>query len=233
MGDGRHRAGGLQGAGRLTRPAVFLRLAAACLVPAIALALAVHLHPSPQPGDVWLTKAVQRVDALDQNAGWVNEAGDWRAIPLVAAAALAAIGWRAGGGGPARGRVRAEALVAFALAAVLLVGSGRIKALVESPRPGPADGLRVEGTWGDFGFPSGHVYGDVVVYGAMAVLAAAWVHPRGVPLARALLVAVITLAGPVRVVVGAHWPSDTLGGYLFGGAALCLCLALARATTQR
>ncbi len=71
-----------------------------------------------------------------------------------------------------------------------------------------------------FGFPSGHVFGDVLVAGLLV-----WVcwHslPRRAGLAGLAVAAVVlALAGPSRVAVGAHWPSDILGGYLWGAAAL-------------
>jgi membrane-associated phospholipid phosphatase len=43
---------------------------------------------------------------------------------------------------------------------------------------------------------------------------------------------VIMLMGPARVYVGAHWPSDVLGGYLWGSLLLLLVLGL-RADTDR
>jgi undecaprenyl-diphosphatase len=36
-----------------------------------------------------------------------------------------------------------------------------------------------------------------------------------------LAVAVGVLMGPSRLVLGVHWPTDILGGWLLGGAVVC------------
>ena len=39
-----------------------------------------------------------------------------------------------------------------------------------------------------------------------------------------LFIAIIGLTGMQRVYVGVHWPSDSLGGFLFGGLLLALLI---------
>ncbi len=67
-----------------------------------------------------------------------------------------------------------------------------------------------------FSFPSGHSTNAVSVYGSLAVSAKnRWIT--------ALAVAVPILVGLSRVTVGAHYPTDVLGGWLLG-ALICLLI---------
>ncbi|MDP2726539.1 MAG: phosphatase PAP2 family protein [Dehalococcoidia bacterium] len=67
-------------------------------------------------------------------------------------------------------------------------------------------------------FPSGHAVFYTVFFGMLGYLA--WVHLTGYLRWAAVTVcaALILLVGPSRVFLGAHWPSDVVGGYLIGGA---------------
>lgn len=186
---------------------------------ALALTAAVAWHGSPLPGDSWLARHTQDIGQLDRNAGIINGAAD--AIWAVVAVAVLAVFFRKRLGIPARQLPsRREALAALAAAVVLRLGGVIVKRIVESPRPSASFGIDVQGHFGGYGFPSGHVYSDTLFYGLLALLAAAFL-PRQLALpARALCIAIIVLAAPARVAVGAHWPSDTLGGYLWGAAAM-------------
>jgi len=75
------------------------------------------------------------------------------------------------------------------------------------------------------GFPSGHALYAGAVLGMLAWLGRA----HGRPEVTAVCLAVIVLMGLTRVISGAHLPSEVLGGYLLGGAWLCLVLAVTRA----
>ncbi|HEX2350928.1 MAG TPA: diacylglycerol kinase family protein [Ktedonobacterales bacterium] len=67
-------------------------------------------------------------------------------------------------------------------------------------------------------FPSGHTMNYISVFGFLGAASMANVKPSPT---RTLLVsacaAMAALIGPARVYLGAHWPSDTAAGYLYGG----------------
>ena len=113
---------------------------------------------------------------------------------------------------------------------LLLVASGvlplllnlELKEWVARPRPDTALAL-VEQT--EYGFPSSHTVVAVAFYGALIYLLGQWdAFPERPALRRAIqgaLALLILAVGASRVYLGAHWPSDVIGGFLFGG----LCLA--------
>jgi membrane-associated phospholipid phosphatase len=209
-----------------------LKLGAIIGIVALGLTLWVGYEQAPIAGDVSLTKRIQDISQLQRNEGFINALNVWLWAFLGGAVLLALFRHRIGGRRPRHAQQR-EALAAFAAGVVLLYGSQVLKELVQSPRPVAEFGVRVDHLRGSYGFPSGHVYGDVLIYGLLAVMAPAYVAPRLVPVVRVLCLAVILLAGPARIVIGAHWPSDTVGGYLWGSAALCLAVWFGRWVSQR
>lgn len=83
-----------------------------------------------------------------------------------------------------------------------------VKALVSRPRPGPPD--RVTDT-GSTAFPSGHAMTSAIGWTAASALPPAARTP-----ARIGSIAVGLLSGLGRVALGAHWPTDLIGGALMG-----------------
>jgi membrane-associated phospholipid phosphatase len=168
------------------------------------------------PADLWLTHRLQ-----DADAHAFSEALDW-ASRLAEMPQVAAIGVAAILGLVLLSRQPQAALLLVALVAPLL-NSG-VKALVDRPRPA-AHLAEVSEEASGLSFPSGHVTAAVIVYGFIFYLVSLLI-PAGLVrfLAQASCLVVIVLTALQRVHVGVHWPSDVLGGVLFGGLLLALLI---------
>jgi undecaprenyl-diphosphatase len=153
--------------------------------------------------DVPVREAVRDVDA-----GWfaslMRGASQLGSRWLIAALTvlMVAIAWR---------RCRQLAVVLIVAFPAALALELLLKAVVDRPRPALAGGFGSS-------FPSGHV----LAAGAFWGLVPPWVYlvarRRWAWAASAGWVGLVLIAvGLSRVYVGAHWPSDVLGGYL-GGA---------------
>jgi len=132
---------------------------------------------------------------------------------------------------------RTEAALLIVLATALRSTNSLLKALFDSPRPTP-DLIHVTEQAPGPGFPSGHAMGALLLLGALASLLWTRAAPSGSPrgpwprdavrllrrMATVVCVALILLTGYGRIHTGAHWPSDVLGGYLWGTALLALAI---------
>lgn len=188
---------------------VWVWIAAAAVMVAMSLLASVY---DRFPGDETGADALQDVDlaALDVYFDVVNVFGDtlvYFAITIAVAGGLVVL--RAGG----------EAVL-VALMLIPRAFNGFLKEWVERPRPSD-DLIDVMVTPGGFSFPSGHTVSSAVLLGAIFLIAPRVVPQRwlryGIQLVCLLIVAG---AGPARVHLGAHWPSDVLGGYLLAFLAL-------------
>ncbi len=106
-----------------------------------------------------------------------------------------------------------------------------LKALLGRPRP---DYAIIEPIPHGMGFPSGHatfaiLMGGMVIYLAWRYTASTRVR-WGMAAGLALLILGVGLS---RVYLGVHWPSDVLGGYLFGGTVLLVAVWLRDWVTVR
>lgn len=99
-------------------------------------------------------------------------------------------------------------------------------AVVTRARPHVDELLRSSLNPEERSFPSGHVMGAVMLYGLVIVAAGELRHPVLRWPVRATCLAIIVIAGFQRLWVGAHWPSDVVGGYALGGVLLACLLIL-------
>jgi undecaprenyl-diphosphatase len=77
-----------------------------------------------------------------------------------------------------------------------------------------------------FGFPGGHSFGAMVLFPVLAAALGLLLRPGwGRWFAQGALVLLAFRIGWSRVRLGAHWPSDVLGGWLWGGAIALALLA--------
>ncbi len=109
----------------------------------------------------------------------------------------------------------ADAVVMGLSLAPMAVGN-ELKLLVGRPRP---EYLLVGTPPTSLSFPSGHALSAAIFGGLLILLLAELVPSRSLRRGLQALVLFLVLAiGASRVYLGLHWPSDVIGGYLFGVA---------------
>ena len=161
------------------------------------------------PGDMTITKTLQnrRHPLFRSFMFFISEIGFPKLnVPLTLG--IASIFWAL--------RFRLEAL--FIL---LTTSSNLLNAIVKRviKRPRPAQELvTVVRVINEPSFPSGHVMHYTNFFGLLIyLLATNWQSGRLRNTLIIICTSLILLIGPSRVYLGAHWPSDVMAGYMYGG----------------
>ena len=183
----------------------------AAFVSAIALTVLALFSVYP-PGDVTLTRAVQAVQlpGLDLISDFIFRVGLSPIFQLIALTIAAVMALR-----------RQHLAALFVVLAAIARGSVvLLKELVERPRPSPFQ-VDVTEQAGGFSFPSGHVMGAVLLWGLVYFASEQLIADRRIRRwVQWSSLALIVLTGFQRVWAGAHWPTDVLAAYLWGGVIL-------------
>jgi len=161
------------------------------------------------PGDMSITKALQkrRSPLVRRFMVSISEIGfPTLSIPLTVC--IAGIFWAL--------RFRLEALFILLTSSSNLLNA-LVKRLIKRPRP-THELVTVVRVINEPSFPSGHVMHYVNFFGLVNyLLATNWRSGRLRNILLTTSTALIVLIGPSRVYLGAHWPSDVMAGYVYGG----------------
>ena len=100
-----------------------------------------------------------------------------------------------------------------------------LKQLFAAPRPDLLPHLDIVNS---YSFPSGHAAGNMILFGAIALL----VERRAAYMVSGII---ILLIGVSRTWLGVHWPTDVLAGWIvgLGWLAFCRCWLPARGREQQ
>jgi len=215
---------------RRARPLPYLGIVVAL---ALFTVLAIFVMLVGKPCFTWDARLSEAIQAAPWPPGFqsfmrvVSLAGDNVILAgvVVAGAAILLFGFGA----------RREAIVVLVAVLVEQIVKVIVKEIVARPRPTAEEGITIFIRAKEvYSFPSGHTVHYVVFFGFLWYLTFRLVGARRLrwPLL-AMLGVLIALVGLSRVYLGAHWPSDILGGYLLGGAILTATVCFYRGWSGR
>ena len=221
-----HKVSRRRAVSRLRRAQFFYAFALAAFVAFAALALFAHIY-SYFGWDLRVSQALQTFDspaflAFMRAVSFIGNVWHPYALTAVTVIILFWFNFRSEAVGLTMSVVGSAAL------------NGLIKMLIARPRP-TTDLVNVVRSLHTQSFPSGHVTFYVCYFGFLFFAAYADL-PRGSytrRIALILLALPVLLVGLSRVYLGAHWPSDAIGAYLFGGLWLTLSLHMYRRWKER
>lgn len=197
---------------------VFFIAATVFLLAAIALGEAAK-GAGPLPGDLAFSHFTQSALPFNRAYGalWKVLAAILRYLPLIIIAVVLLLRWW-----------EAAAMAILACLPVYLFGEALLKPLFARPRP-TDDLVNIYQASKGLSFPSGTAMQSMASVGVTLYLA--WLVSRnsrgktGARLVATLALFFLLLSNLARVHVGAHWVSDIIGGWLFGGAWVALLIA--------
>ena len=196
-------------------PTARLLVPAGLVAGAAGLSVLVSVAPT-LPGDEAILEAMRKTELplLNQALRSLDCLGSpW--VIVASVLALSAVLW-------VRGR-RREAMLCLLIIPMELMTLG-LREIIDRPRPSlPGLASMPESP----GFPSGTTLHAVLFFGYIAYLCHVYVRPRKLRIAlQASLVLMIAVVSYSRIYLGVHWPTDILGGWLYGAFFLWVIAAV-------
>jgi len=197
------------------------------LVALVAMVLVVTENFMLEAVDEWTNSTV---NVWARGSGWPVDIADWigsatgpktsviYSVVIVAALALAR-------------KYRWAVLVAAAGIAGVAIAEA-FKIIISRTRP-PGAELYVSDL--DKSFPSGHATAGIYLYVCIAVILILLARAHNWPLLQGIGIVLFgfgILIGVSRIVLGVHWLSDVIAGWLLGSATLLIALALTHPECQ-
>lgn len=191
---------------------------------AVTVALFLFAWAYPKfPGDepVLLGVQSQQTEWLDGMVWVLDDMGELPVVLALAGVLMLALF--------TRGRPADAVMVGMSL---FFMGAGQaLKPVVGRVRP---EHMLAGAEYSGFAFPSGHSVYAFLLGGLLIYFAAGLIRK---PVARVIVQAAIALwvvaMGASRVYLGVHWPSDVIGGFMFGAMALMVIITLRNTLTSR
>jgi undecaprenyl-diphosphatase len=172
--------------------------------------MAMSVRPGPVGPDATILQALEAARAPHATEVMVAITTTGRG-PVTAAFVLLLATWLL-----VRGfRTKAVFLLVANLGSAVLSQSA--KAMFSRPRPSFDVATRITGP-DSFSFPSGHALSAMVLYTSLAMVAGGLGHGRLQRALIALALVMVPTMGFTRVYLGAHYPSDVVGGWALGAA---------------